>query len=218
MEVGILSQARIEGGDGGERAGADRHPGVWLDDAAVALTTDPCAERREGSVEPERGVESGGFLPRISLESQSPGIRGRRIAIPHRAAERSPLGRWDAAEERRTLSLRIDDEAALDDLSIAFSGGVSRPSTRDSWPDIAASLRYLLDDLADADGLPVPLAVSRTAQTLATAPESLRDVTVPVGEAVFDLATAESWDSAASILRDARRRLVRRRTGRGPNV
>jgi hypothetical protein len=108
--------------------------------------------------------------------------------------------------------------AALDDLSIAFSGGVSRPSTRDSWPDIAASLRCLLDDLADADGLPVPLAVSRTAQTLATAPESLRDVTVPVGEAVFDLATAESWDSAASILRDARRRLVRRRTGRGPNV
>jgi hypothetical protein len=108
--------------------------------------------------------------------------------------------------------------AALDDLSIAFSGGVSRPSTRDSWPDIAASLRCLLDDLADADGLPVPLAVSRTAQTLATAPESLRDVTVPVGEAVFDLATAESWDSAASILRDARRRLVRRRTGRDPNV
>ena len=108
--------------------------------------------------------------------------------------------------------------ASLDDLSIAFSGGVSRPSTRDSWPDIAASLRCLLDDLADADGLPVPLAVSRTAQTLATAPESLRDVTVPVGEAVFDLATAESWDSAASILRDARRRLVRRRTGRGPNV
>ncbi|MEY3619049.1 MAG: hypothetical protein RL726_1747 [Actinomycetota bacterium] len=108
--------------------------------------------------------------------------------------------------------------AALDDLAIAFSSGASRRSSLDSWPDLGASLRCLLDDLADADGLPVPLAVSRTAQTLVTAPEPLRDVTVPVGEAVFDLATTESWDSAASILRDARRRLVGRRTGHGPNA
>lgn len=108
--------------------------------------------------------------------------------------------------------------AALDDLSIAFTRGVSPRSRRESWPDIGASLRCLLDDLTEADGLPVPCAVSRTAQVLGAAPESLHHVTVPIGEAVFDLAGAESWDAAAGILRDARRRLVRRRTGHGPSV
>jgi hypothetical protein len=108
--------------------------------------------------------------------------------------------------------------AALDDLSIAFSRGTVGRAPHVSGPDIGASLRCLLEDLADADGLPVPFAVSRTTHVLLAAPEFMRDLTVPIGEAVFDLAGSESWDAAAGILRDARRRLVIRRAGHGPIV
>lgn len=108
--------------------------------------------------------------------------------------------------------------AALDDLSRAFARGPSRAGTRHFPTEVSASLRVLAVDLEEADGLPVPMAVARTSRVLSAAPNEIREVTVPVGEAVFDLATSESWIGAAGIMRDARQRLARRRQGDGPTA
>lgn len=107
--------------------------------------------------------------------------------------------------------------AAVDDLSRAFGRGGSRPSSRQLHAGISDSLRSLADDLEEANGLPVPMAVARTARVLSNAPESLRNITVPIGEAVFDLATGESWNDAARIMRDARQQLVRESHDNGPS-
>ena len=87
MKVGVVAKARIEEGHGGKRAGADRHPGVWLDDAAVATATEVAAEVDEGLRKVEPRIDPPDRFPRLGLHGQSPGIRGRRVAIPHRATE-----------------------------------------------------------------------------------------------------------------------------------
>ncbi|MCE2764695.1 MAG: hypothetical protein LW627_09280 [Ilumatobacteraceae bacterium] len=126
---------------------------------------------------------------------------------------------WSARATTRRPSFEVKAvTAALDDLSRAFGRRGLRPLARQGHAEISESLCSLIHDLEEADGLPVPMAVARTTRALSNAPEPLRDITVPIGEAVIDLASSESWVDSARIMRDARQQLARHRPGDGPNV
>jgi flagellar hook-basal body complex protein FliE len=98
--------------------------------------------------------------------------------------------------------------AALDDVVRELASRRTGRTLTSTPPEVSEALSGLLDDLTEADGLPVPFAVSRTARVLAEAPDFLSDVMVPMSEAVFDLATSQPWDAAAGIFRSARRAIV----------
>lgn len=140
-----------------------------------------------------------------------------------RATARVPLDEltrlWSTSTTRRRPGFEVKAMcAALDDLSRALGRGGSRSSAHPTHVEISESLRSLTDDLEEANGLPVPLAVARTTRVLSRAPGCLRPVTVPVGEAVIDLASGESWVDSARIVRDARRQLARHGPGDGSDT
>lgn len=140
------------------------------------------------------------------------------VFVARRAVTRVPLDELYTMWSPPATTCRPTHEvkavcAALDDVARLFARSRSPLVERRSLIDLGAALRTLLDELDEADGLPVPFAAARTARALSEAPAPLRCVTVPMAEAVVDLASGDPWGPAAGILRDARERLRRPRPG-----
>lgn len=112
------------------------------------------------------------------------------------------MASWtNSLADRRPLFEVKAVRAALDDLAVAVS------------PDhgLRRSLQALGDDIAEAEGLPVPLAAARTAEVLDTVSEAGDPHLTPVVEAVVDLSSSVNWEDTARILREARTNVLRSR-------
>lgn len=100
-------------------------------------------------------------------------------------------------------------QAALDDLIVMAEK--FRLLHVDVDASVGDALRALNDEVSDAHGLAVPQAATHAAAALAGAPAEVKDLAIPVAEAVLDLASTESWQDSARIFRETRHEILRRR-------
>ncbi|MEY2610565.1 MAG: hypothetical protein RLZZ128_1214 [Actinomycetota bacterium] len=146
----------------------------------------------------------------------SPNQQTDHAFAPRRTTTNVPLSEltamWSNLHDHRRPRYEVKAvRAALDDLATAIAPRPATSADAQVRDDVSNSLRALGDDVAEGDGLPVPLAAARTAQVLGAVSDSLDPAIAPVVEAVFDLSSASNWEDTARILREVRTNVLRSR-------